>query len=197
MISFSPTNSIRCSGRASKCNPAIKRPTDRDDLRFALSHDVIDTIATDHAPHILAEKQGTALTAASGMPSVQWALPVMMQTVAEGWFSLPTIVLKMCTAPALLYGIEGRGALVEGYKADMVLFDTDAEPWRITDEACIGRAGWTPYAGLEINGRVDATSGQWPHGLLGRSGASGSLGRSTPALRSPAADCAGPFIGPT
>ena len=154
-------------GSRIKCNPAIKRPTDRDDLRFALSHDVIDTIATDHAPHILAEKQGTALTAASGMPSVQWALPVMMQTVAEGWFSLPTIVLKMCTAPALLYGIEGRGALVEGYKADMVLFDTDAEPWRITDEACIGRAGWTPYAGLEINGRVDAT---WVNGRMVYSG---------------------------
>lgn len=150
-----------------KCNPAIKRPTDRDDLRFAVAHDVIDTIATDHAPHLLAEKQGTALTAASGMPSVQWSLPVMMQTVAEGWFTLPKIVEKMCTAPAILYGIEGRGALVEGYKADLVLFDTDAEPWRITDEACIGRAGWTPYAGLELGGRVDAT---WVNGRMVYSG---------------------------
>lgn len=154
-------------GSRIKCNPAIKRPTDRDDLRFAVAHDVIDTIATDHAPHLLAEKQGTALTAASGMPSVQWSLPVMMQTVAEGWFTLPKIVEKMCTAPAILYGIEGRGALVEGYKADLVLFDTDAEPWRITDEACIGRAGWTPYAGLELSGRVDAT---WVNGRMVYSG---------------------------
>lgn len=154
-------------GSRIKCNPAIKRPTDRDDIRFAVAHDVIDTIATDHAPHLLAEKQGTALTAASGMPSVQWSLPVMMQTVAEGWFTLPKIVEKMCTAPAILYGIEGRGALVEGYKADLVLFDTDAEPWRITDEACIGRAGWTPYAGLEIGGRVDAT---WVNGRMVYSG---------------------------
>lgn len=154
-------------GSRIKCNPAIKRPTDRDDLRFAVAHDVIDTIATDHAPHLLAEKQGTALTAASGMPSVQWSLPVMMQTVAEGWFTLPKIVEKMCTAPAILYGIEGRGALVEGYKADLVLFDTDAEPWRITDEACIGRAGWTPYAGLELGGRVDAT---WVNGRMVYSG---------------------------
>lgn len=154
-------------GSRIKCNPAIKRPTDRDDLRFAVAHDVIDTIATDHAPHLLAEKQGTALTAASGMPSVQWSLPVMMQTVAEGWFTLPKIVEKMCTAPAILYGIEGRGALVEGYKADLVLFDTDAEPWRITDEACIGRAGWTPYAGLELGGRVDAT---WVNGHMVYSG---------------------------
>lgn len=154
-------------GSRIKCNPAIKRPTDRDDIRFAVAHDVIDSIATDHAPHLLAEKQGTALTAASGMPSVQWSLPVMMQTVAEGWFTLPKIVEKMCTAPAILYGIEGRGALVEGYKADLVLFDTDAEPWRITDEACIGRAGWTPYAGLELGGRVDAT---WVNGRMVYSG---------------------------
>lgn len=154
-------------GSRIKCNPAIKRPTDRDDIRFAVAHDVIDTIATDHAPHLLVEKQGTALTAASGMPSVQWSLPVMMQTVAEGWFTLPKIVEKMCTAPAILYGIEGRGALVEGYKADLVLFDTDAEPWRITDEACIGRAGWTPYAGLELGGRVDAT---WVNGRMVYSG---------------------------
>lgn len=154
-------------GSRIKCNPAIKRPTDRDDLRFAVAHDVIDTIATDHAPHLLAEKQGTALTAASGMPSVQWSLPVMMQTVAEGWFTLPKIVEKMCTTPAILYGIEGRGALIEGYKADLVLFDTDAEPWRITDEACIGRAGWTPYAGLELGGRVYAT---WVNGRMVYSG---------------------------
>lgn len=154
-------------GSRIKCNPAIKRPTDRDDLRFAVAHDVIDTIATDHAPHLLAEKQGTALTAASGMPSVQWSLPVMMQTVAEGWFTLPKIVEKMCTAPAILYGIEGRGALIEGYKADLVLFDTYAEPWRITDDACIGRAGWTPYAGLELGGRVDAT---WVNGRMVYSG---------------------------
>lgn len=154
-------------GSRIKCNPAIKRPTDRDDIRFAVAHDVIDTIATDHAPHLPAEKQGTALTAASGMPSVQWSLPVMMQTVAEGWFTLPKIVEKMCTAPAILYGIEGRGALVKGYKADLVLFDTDAEPWRITDEACIGRAGWTPYAGLELGGRVDAT---WVNGHMVYSG---------------------------
>jgi len=154
-------------GSRIKCNPAIKRPTDRDDIRFAVAHDVIDSIATDHAPHLLAEKQGTALTAASGMPSVQWSLPVMMQTVAEGWFTLPKIVEKMCTAPAILYGIESRGALVEGYKADLVLYDTDAEPWRITDEACIGRAGWTPYAGLELGGRVDAT---WVNGRMVYSG---------------------------
>lgn len=154
-------------GSRIKCNPAIKRPTDRDDLRFALAHDVIDTIATDHAPHLLAEKQGTALTAASGMPSVQWALPVMLQTVAEGWFTLPKIIEKMCLAPAMVYGIERRGAIAEGYKADLVLVDTEAEPWRITDEACIGRAGWTPYRDLEIGCRVDAT---WVNGQMVFSG---------------------------
>lgn len=171
----------RALGSRIKCNPAIKRPTDRDDLRFALVHDVIDTIATDHAPHLLAEKQGTALTAASGMPSVQWALPVMMQAVAEGWFTLPKIIEKMCTSPAILYGISGRGALIAGYKADMVLFDTEAEPWRITDEACIGRARWTPYAGLELGCSVDAT---W---VGGRMVYSGGVVHPSPAAASPLA----------
>lgn len=154
-------------GSRIKCNPAIKRPTDRDDLRFALSHDVIDTLATDHAPHLPAEKEGTALTAASGMPSVQWALTVMLQAALEGWFTIPKVVEKMTISPAIVYGIEGRGALIPGYKADLTLVDTDAEPYRITDSNSIGPAGWTPYDGLETSVRVDAT---WVNGQMVFSG---------------------------
>lgn len=144
-------------GSRIKCNPAIKRPTDRDDLRFAVSHNVIDTIATDHAPHLLADKQGTALTAASGMPSIQFALPVMMELVREEVFDTTTVVDHMCCQPAIVYGIQDRGFIKPGFKADMVLFDTDCEPWTIRDEDVIGPCGWTPYAGLTLSGRVTMT----------------------------------------
>ncbi len=154
-------------GSRIKCNPAIKRPTDRDDLRFALVHDVIDTLATDHAPHLLSEKEGTALTAASGMPSVQWSLTVMLQAALEGWFSISKVIEKMTISPAIVYGIESRGALIPGFKADLTLVDTQAEPYRITDSICIGPAGWTPYDGLETTVRVDAT---WVNGRMVYSG---------------------------
>lgn len=144
-------------GARIKCNPAIKRPTDRDDILFALNHDIIDTIATDHAPHLLPEKQGGALTAVSGMPGIQYALPVMMDMVREGLIKVETLVRKMCHAPAELLGIDRRGFIREGYYADLVIFDTDCEPYEITDSSTIGRCGWTPYAGLQLNGKVEMT----------------------------------------
>lgn len=157
-------------GSRIKCNPAIKRPTDRDDLRFAVSHNVIDTIATDHAPHLLAEKQGTALTAASGMPSVQFALPVMMELVREEVFDTVTVIDHLCCQPAQVFGIPDRGFIRPGFKADIVLFNDDTEPWTISDNDVIGPCGWTPYAGLTLSGRVELTllNGQpvFRHGVL-------------------------------
>lgn len=144
-------------GARIKCNPAIKRPTDRQDILFALNHDVIDTIATDHAPHLLSEKTGGALTAVSGMPTIQYALPVMMDMVREGLITPETLVTKMCHAPAELLHIDRRGFIRPGYYADLVIFDDDCEPYDITDATAIGRCGWTPYAGLQLNGKVEMT----------------------------------------
>lgn len=144
-------------GSRIKCNPAIKRPTDRDDLRFAVNHDIIDTIATDHAPHLWEEKRGTALTAASGMPGIEFSLPVMMQAVSEQWFSVETIVWKMCHNPATIFNIDRRGFLREGYYADLVIFDPDCEPYTIKDENVKSLCGWTPYNGLQLSGKVDIT----------------------------------------
>lgn len=144
-------------GARIKCNPAIKRPTDRDDILFALNHDIIDTIGTDHAPHLLSEKQGTALTAVSGMPGLQFALPVMMDMVREGLLTVETLVRKTCHAPAELLRIDRRGFIRPGYYADLVLFDDDCEPYEITDSSAMGKCGWTPYAGLQLNGKVEMT----------------------------------------
>ena len=148
-------------GARIKCNPAIKRPADREALRQALADGVIDTIATDHAPHLLAQKRGTALTAVSGMPLIQFALPVMMELVSEGIFTVERIVQAYCHNPALLFGIDRRGFIRKGYYADLVLLDDDCEPYTITDQWAISRCGWTPMSGLSINNRVDIT---WVNG---------------------------------
>lgn len=144
-------------GSRIKCNPAIKRPADRDALRRAVNEGVIDTIATDHAPHLPEEKQGTALTAASGMPLIQFSLTLMLQMVEEGIFPLATVVREMCHNPAAIYGIERRGFIRKGYYADLVLVDNDCEPYTITDQWAMSRCGWTPLNGLTVSNKVDMT----------------------------------------
>ena len=144
-------------GTRIKCNPAIKRPADRDALRQAVTDGLIDTIATDHAPHLPEEKQGTALTAASGMPMIQFSLTLMLQMADEGIFDIYTIVREMCHNPATIYGIDRRGFIREGYYADLVLVNNDCEPYTITDQWVISRCGWTPLAGLTVGNKVDMT----------------------------------------
>lgn len=144
-------------GARIKCNPAIKRPADRDALRQAVNDGRIDTIATDHAPHLLEEKCGTALTAVSGMPLIQFSLTLMLQMAEEGMFDIPTIVEKMCHNPARIYDIDRRGFIRPGYYADLVLVNNDCEPYTITDQWVKSRCGWTPLAGLTVGNMVDMT----------------------------------------
>lgn len=144
-------------GNRIKCNPAIKRAADRDALRHAVASGLIDTIATDHAPHLAEEKSGTALTAASGMPMIQFSLTLMLQMAAEGIFSTERVVEAMCHNPAIVYGIERRGFIREGYYADLTLVDNDCEPYTITDQWVLSRCGWTPLAGLTVGNKVELT----------------------------------------
>ncbi len=144
-------------GARIKCNPAIKRPADRDALRGAVIDGRIDTIATDHAPHLLEEKRGTALTAVSGMPLIQFSLTLMLQMAEEGMFDVTTIVEKMCHNPAKIYDIDRRGFIRPGYYADLVLVNNDCEPYTITDAWAISKCGWTPLSGLTVNNKVDLT----------------------------------------
>lgn len=144
-------------GSRIKCNPAIKRPEDRDALRRAVADGVIDTIATDHAPHLPEEKQGSVLKAVSGMPMIQFSLPVMMQMCSEHEFTLERIVQSMCHNPALVYGIDRRGFIREGYYADLVIADDDCEPYTITPDWVVSRCGWSPLEGLSLNCRVEMT----------------------------------------
>lgn len=144
-------------GARIKCNPAIKRPADRDALRQAVTDGRIDTIATDHAPHLLEEKRGTALTAVSGMPLIQFSLTLMLQMVSEGLFEIETVVEKMCHNPALIYDIDRRGFIRPGYYADLVMVDNDCEPYTITDAWALSKCGWTPLSGLTVANKVSLT----------------------------------------
>lgn len=157
-------------GSAIKCNPAIKRASDRDALRQAVRNGVIDCIATDHAPHLPAEKQGGALKAVSGMPMIQFSVPVMLSLAAEGLFSTATVVERMCHAPARLFGIDKRGFIREGYYADLALVDDNCEPYTVSSDMVLSKCGWSPLEGAPLSAKVDMTwvngSLVWRHGIL-------------------------------
>lgn len=139
-----------------KCNPSIKTRADRDALRQALRTDRIDTIGTDHAPHLLTEKQGGALKAVSGMPSLQFSLPCLLELVHEGVLSIEQVVTKMCHNPARLYQVKGRGFLRPGYRADLVLVDP-RHTWTLTAGDVLSKCGWSPLEGHTFHARVKAT----------------------------------------
>lgn len=139
-----------------KCNPAIKRSSHRERLREAVNNGAIDLIATDHAPHLLTDKMGGALTAASGMPMIQFSLVTMLELVDQGVFSLETVVEKMCHAPARIFRIEKRGYIREGYYADLVLVRPQA-PWTVTPDIILSKCGWSPMEGHTYGWKVEKT----------------------------------------
>lgn len=149
-------NDYASLGTRIKCNPAIKTTADRNALRDAVNNGAIDLIATDHAPHLLSEKQGGALTAASGSPYVQFSLIIMLELVRQGVFSTVTVVEKMCHAPAMLYNIDRRGILRPGYYADIVLIDTNTRH-SVTKEDVLSKCGWSPLEGTTFHSRVVKT----------------------------------------
>ncbi len=146
----------RTLGTLIKCNPAVKTRADRDALRQAVATDVIDVIATDHAPHLITDKKGGATKAASGMPMVQFSLVSMLQLVSEGIFTIEQVVQKMCHAPAQLYSICGRGFIREGYRADLVLVRPQS-PWTLGKEQIFSKCGWSPLEGHTFDWRVERT----------------------------------------
>jgi dihydroorotase len=143
-------------GAAIKWNPAIKTAADREALWAALCDDRIDIITTDHAPHTWEEKSGNYFQAMSGAPLVQHALPCMLESHLNGRISLEKLVAKMCHNPAILYQIEGRGYIREGYYADACLVDLDS-PWTVTPENILYKCGWSPLMGTRFRSRVIST----------------------------------------
>ena len=162
-------------GNLIKCNPAIKSPDDRLALWAALEDGLIDTVATDHAPHPLAAKQRPYFDAPSGIPSIQHSLQMMLEVIfgtdVERWktkcpdelvrtlssasgFPITTLVYKMCHNPAMLFGIAGRGFIRKGYRADLVLVRPGVEQ-NVTKDDLLYGCGWSPLEGQTFHTRIE------------------------------------------
>ena len=139
-----------------KWNPAVKTQKDKDGLWEALLDDRIDVIATDHAPHTWEEKQNVYTKCPSGAPLVQHSLVVMLENYKNGKISLERIVEKMAHNPAILFRIEKRGFIREGYKADLVLVDLN-QNWTVKKENILYKCGWSPLEGTEFHSKVTHT----------------------------------------
>ncbi|PSJ46982.1 dihydroorotase [Zobellella taiwanensis] len=143
-------------GAQIKCNPAIKTAADQQALIDAVNQDIIDIIATDHAPHTWVDKQNSYFGAPSGLPLCQHALPMLMEFYHKGIFSLETIVRKTSHAVAERYQIKDRGYIREGYFADLVLFDLN-DRMAVSKDNLLYHCGWSPLEGTTLKSRVDTT----------------------------------------
>lgn len=143
-------------GNRIKWNPSIKTLEDRIALREAVKNNTIDIVATDHAPHLLSEKQGSCLKAASGGPLVQHSLVAMLELVGEGCFTYEKVVEKMAHMPADLFHIDRRGYIRPGYYADLVLVDPD-KSWTVAPENILYKCGWAPFEGTTFHHSVSQT----------------------------------------
>ena len=143
-------------GTRIKWNPAVKTEKDQKALLKALLDNKIDVIATDHAPHTKEEKDQVYTKAPSGGPLVQHALPAMLEFYHKDQISLPKIVEKMCHNPAILFQIEKRGFIREGYKADLVLVDPNA-PWTVQKDNILYKCGWSPFEKTTFKSRITHT----------------------------------------
>ncbi len=153
-------------GSLIKCNPSIKRVEDQEALINALSEDRIDIIATDHAPHTWEEKQGRYTETLAGLPLAQHNLLIGMELVSAGRIDLPKLVMKMCHAPAIRFGVRERGFLREGYFADLVRVSTRIGT-DVDESPVYARCGWTPFAGISFRSSVQST---WVNGEVAYDG---------------------------
>ncbi len=139
-----------------KWNPAVKTEADRDGVFQGVLDNHIDVIATDHAPHTLDEKFNSYFQAPSGGPLVQHALLAMLEKAKDGLISVERVVEKMAHAPAILFNIEERGFIREGYHADLVVVD----PERVTEvipQSLLYKCGWSPFLGTVFSHAIDRT----------------------------------------
>ena len=143
-------------GAKIKVNPAIKTPVDQFMLREALTDGRISVVGTDHAPHLLSQKEGGCVRAASGMPMIQFSLVTMLELVDEGVLTIQRLVELMCHNPARLFGVQQRGFLRKGYRADITIVRPKS-PWTVTKDCILSKCGWSPLEGHTFNWKVERT----------------------------------------
>ena len=139
-----------------KWNPAVKTKNDRTQLWEALLDDRIDVIATDHAPHTLEEKSSDYLNSPSGGPLVQHALPALLEAYHQNKITLEKIVEKAAHNPAILFEIEKRGFIKEGFYADLVLVDLN-NAWQVSKSNILYKCGWSPFEGTTFKSKITHT----------------------------------------
>lgn len=122
-------------------------------LREAVNNNTIDIVATDHAPHLLSEKEGSCMKAASGGPLIQHSLIVMLELAMEGRFTYEKVVEKMAHMPSELFRVDRRGYIRPGYYADLVLVDPK-ETWTVAKENILYKCGWSPFEGYTFHHAV-------------------------------------------
>ena len=145
-------SAYRTKGSLVRWNPAIKTEEDRQALLQALREGRIDVIATDHAPHLPAEKEGSYTKAASGGPMVQHSLSVLLELAERGEITFENVVDKMCHAPADIFRIDNRGYLRKGYKADIAIVERN--PWTVSKDNILYKCGWSPLEGTTLTYKV-------------------------------------------
>jgi dihydroorotase len=163
-------------GNKIKCNPAIKAPFNKTALWQAVLNDTIDSISTDHAPHLLTEKDVPYEQAHGGVPFVQHSLSIMLHYVNEGKISIQKVVEKMCHSNALIYQMKDRGFIREGYYADLVMVDMHS-PYTVSKENILYKCGWSPLEGFTfpasiektfVNGTLVYGNNQWNESVQGK-----------------------------
>ena len=140
-------------GSRVKCNPSVKRPQDREALRQGLADGLIDTIGSDHAPHLLSEKENKYGKAPSGLPTIQQSLPVLLTIARQEEIPLTRIASVFSEKASELYRLK-TGKIAKGYAADLVVFDLNKE-FTVRAEDQKGRCRWTPYEGETLNGVIE------------------------------------------
>lgn len=143
-------------GTLIKWNPAIKTEKDKKGLLKALLDDRIDIVTTDHAPHTLDEKQKPYFQSMSGAPIIQHSINIMLEFYKQGLITLEKIVEKMCHNPAILYDIEKRGFIREGYYADITIVDLNSS-WTVEKNNILSKCGWSPLEGTTFQTKVTHT----------------------------------------
>ncbi|RAW03012.1 dihydroorotase [Pseudochryseolinea flava] len=149
-------NDYKRLGNFIKWNPAVKSANDQQEILKAVLDDRIDVIATDHAPHTLEEKSNPYSKAPSGGPLLQHSLTAMLEFYHQGKMKLEKIVEKMSHNPAILFQINKRGYIREGYFADIVLVDLE-RPWTVTKGNVLSKCGWSPLEGVTFKSQVTHT----------------------------------------
>ena len=153
---FFDESSYQEKGSFVKWNPAIKTRFDREALIEGTVNDLIDVVATDHAPHTLQEKNNSYFKSPSGGPLVQHSLVAMLELCHRNVISIEKVVEKMCHNPAILFNIKKRGFIREGYKADLCLVNPDSQ-WTVAKENILYKCGWSPFEGMTFSSKVIMT----------------------------------------